>query len=143
MLSNVVFERDLPEIVEQLLALGEIARPRVSRAERKRVRVVRRIDAAARVAIDIPGAAEFVVLLDDGVGNAKPAEGDAKRDGADAGADDQHVLPIQLVVGGALGPADVAGYKTHFLAHQRCIFRRDVLAERRAHHSQHQLVARI
>ena len=35
MLANVVFERDLLEIVEQFLALGEIARPLISRAERE------------------------------------------------------------------------------------------------------------
>src|SRR6266702_8054769 len=121
MLSNVVFERDLPEIVEQLLALGEIPRPRVSRAEREGVRVVRRVDAAARIAVDIPGAAEFGVLLDDGVGDAEPAERYAKRDRADAGADNQDMLPIQFVVGGTLGPACIAGNETHFLAHQRRI----------------------
>ena len=105
MLSNVVFERDLLEIVEQFLTLREIARPRIAGAEREGIGVVRRIDAATGVAVDIPGAAEFGVLLDDGVGNAEPAERDAKRDGADAGADDQHMLLRQLLVGRRFGPA--------------------------------------
>src|SRR6478672_2173955 len=100
MFSNVVFERDLFEIVEQLLALGEVTRPRISRAERERIGMVRRIDAAAGVAVDIPGAAEVGVLLDDGVGNAEPAERYPKRNRADAGADDQHMLLFQSVVGG-------------------------------------------
>ena len=143
MLSDVVFERDLLEVVEQFLALGEIARPRVSRAEREGIGMVRRIDAAAGVAVDIPGAAEFGVLLDDGVGDAEPAERNAQRDGADAGADDQHMLLRELLTGRRLGPARFAGNETHFLAHQRRIFRRDVFAERRAHHLQHQLVAGV
>src|SRR5437868_14494954 len=41
MLSNVVFERDFLEIVEQFLALGKIACPRIPMAERERVRMVR------------------------------------------------------------------------------------------------------
>ena len=135
--------RDLLEIVEQLLALGEITRPWISRAERERIGMVRRIDAAAGVAVDVPGAAELGVLLDDGVGNAEPAEVDAERNGADAGADDQHVLLRQLFVGRRFAPSRLARNETHFFAHQRRIFRRDVFAERRAHHAQHQFVAGI
>ena len=97
MLSDVVFERDLLEIVEQLLALGEVARPRIARAEREGIGMVRRIDAATGIAVDVPGAAEFGVLLDDGVGDAEAAERDAQRDGADAGADDQDMLLRQLL----------------------------------------------
>src|SRR4051794_11112695 len=88
MLADVVFERDLLEVIEQLLALGEIARPRVARTERERIGMVRCIDAAAGIAVDIPGAAEFGILLDDGVGDAEPAERNAQRDGADTRADD-------------------------------------------------------
>src|SRR3954469_6425596 len=107
MLSNVVFERDLLEIVEQLLALREVARPRIARAEREGIGVVRRIDATTRVAVDIPGAAEFGILLDDGVGDAKPAQRHAERDRADPGADDQDMLLRQLLVGRRLAPADI------------------------------------
>ena len=59
--------------------------------------MVRRIDAAAGIAVDVPGAAEFGVLLDDGVGNAEAAERNTQRDGADAGADDQDMLLRQLL----------------------------------------------
>ena len=40
-------------------------------------------------------------------------------------------------------PARLARHKTHLLAHQRRIFRRDVLAEAGAHHLQQQLFAGI
>ena len=59
--------------------------------------MVRRIDAAAGIAVDVPGAAELGVLLDDGVGDAEAAKRDAQRDGADAGADDQDMLLRQLL----------------------------------------------
>ena len=113
-------------------------------ARRERIGMVRRIDAAAGIAVDIPGAAELGVLLDDGVGDAEPAERDAERHGADAGADDQYVLPGQLFVSWRFAPARLARNKPHFLAHQRRIFGCDVLAaERRAHHPQHQIVAGV
>src|SRR4029079_12918392 len=120
---DVVFQRDLLEVVEQFLALREITRTRVARAEREGIGMVRRVDAAAGVAVDIPGAAEFGILLDDGVGDADAAERNAQRDGADAGADDQHVLLRQLLAGWWLGPASFPGNETHFLAHQWRIFR--------------------
>ena len=105
--------------------------------------MIGRIDAAAGISIDVPGAAQLVVFLDDGVGNAEPAERDAQRDRAHAGADDQHMLLRQGLVGRTLGPTRFARNKSHFLAHQRRIFRRDVLAEAGAHHLQHQFVAGI
>ena len=61
--------------------------------------MVRRVDAAAGIPVDVPGAAEFGVLFDDGVGDAEPAERDAERDGADAGADDQDVPLLELSCG--------------------------------------------
>src|SRR6266567_1044833 len=104
MLADAVFLGDLLEISEQLLALAEISCPFVVRAEGIGIGVVRRVDAAAGIAVDPPGAAELVVLLDDGVGDAKMAERHAERDGADAGADDQYMLVRELVVRGRLGP---------------------------------------
>src|SRR5690349_7147133 len=100
MLPDVVFERDLLEVVEQLLALGEVARPWIPCAERKGIGMVRRIDATTGITVDIPGAAEFGVLLDDGVGDPESPERDTQRDGADAGADDQHVLLRKFLGGG-------------------------------------------
>src|ERR1700682_3948257 len=114
MFSDVVFERDLLEVVEQFLALGEIPRPWISRAERERIGMVRRIDAAAGVAVDVPGAAELGVLLDEGGGDAERAERYAERNGADAGADDQHLLLRQLFVRGRFAPARLARNKSHF-----------------------------
>src|SRR5262245_44357466 len=130
MLSNVVFERDFLEIVEQFLALGEITRPRITFAEREGIGMVGRIDAAAGITVDIPGAAELGVLLDDGVGDAEPAKCNAQRDGADAGADDQYVLLRKPAIRWRVGPASLPWNEAHFLAHQRCIFRSHVFAER-------------
>jgi hypothetical protein len=47
------------------------------------------------------------------------------------------------VVGRPLAPAHLSGNETHFLAHQRRIFRRDIFTQRGAHHLEHQLVAGI
>ena len=143
MLADAVFVRDLQEIAEQLLALAEIARPCIARAERVGIGVVRRVDAAAGIAVDPPGAAKLGVLLDDGVGDAEMAERHTERDGADAGADDQHMLSGELFVRRPRRPARLARHKTHLLAHQRRVFRRDVLAEARAHHLQEKLFAGI
>ena len=105
--------------------------------------MVRRIDAAARIAIDVPGAAQLVVLLDDGVGDAEAPECNAKRNGTDPGPDDQNMLLRQPLVHWAMGPALLARDKSHLFAHQRRIFRGDVLAEARTHHLQHQLISGV
>src|SRR5216684_4362225 len=47
--ANVMFERDLLEIIQQFFALREITGPVVARAERERVRMIGRIDAAAGI----------------------------------------------------------------------------------------------
>src|SRR4051794_19321735 len=99
MAAHVMFERDLFEVIQKLLALREIACPVVARSERERIGMIRGIDAAAWIAVDVPGAAELGVLLDDGVGNAEPAEADAQRDGADSGADDEDVIVLRLLDG--------------------------------------------
>ncbi len=143
MLANVELGRDLLEVAEQFLALAEIAAPGVARSEGVGIGVVRRIDAAAGIAIDVPGAAELVVLFDDGVGDAEPAERDAECNGADAGTNDQHMLFAERISGRTFAPACIAWDKCHLLAHQRRVFRRDSLAQRRTHHLQHQLVAGI
>ena len=54
--------------------------------------MVRCVHTATGITIDIPGAAEPVVLLDDGIGNAEPAKRDTERERADTGADDQDVV---------------------------------------------------
>ena len=105
--------------------------------------MVRRIDAAAGIAIDVPGAAELVVLLDDGVGNAETPECNSKRDGADPGPDDQDMLLRKPLVRRTMGPARLARDKSHLFAHQRRIFRGDVFAEAGAHHLEHQLISGV
>src|SRR5438445_3503802 len=129
MLADIIFGRDLVQILEQLLTLAEIAGPGIARAEGVGIGMVRRIDAAAGIAIDVPGAAELVVLLDDGVGDAEAPECNSKRDGADPGPDDQDMLLRKPLVRRTMGPARLARDKSHLFAHQRRIFRGDVLAE--------------
>ena len=57
------------------------SRPVVVRLERVAVEVVRDVDAAARVAVLVPGAADAVVLLDHDVRDARPARGGSRRGG--------------------------------------------------------------
>src|ERR1700726_1169907 len=105
--------------------------------------MVRRIDAAAGIAVDVPGAAKFVVLLDDRIGNSQATERDPNRNGTDPGSDDQDVMSRYSLVRWTLGPAGVARDKTHLLAHQRRIFLSHVLTQARAHHLENPLIAWI
>ncbi len=105
--------------------------------------MVRRIDAAAGIAVDVPGSAKFVVLLDDGVGDAEAAERNPKRNGTDPSPDDQDMLLRQPLVRRTMVPARLARDKSHLLAHQRRIFRGDILAEACAHHLEHQLISGV
>src|SRR4029077_18651112 len=143
MLTDVVLGCDFLQIVEKLLALAKVARPGISRTEGIGIGMVRRIDAAARIAVDVPGAPELVVLLDDGIGNAQATERDPKRNGTDPGSDDQDVMLRHSPLWWTLAPAGVARYKAHLLPHQRRIFRRDVLAQARAHHLENQLISGV
>src|SRR5205814_5427893 len=102
--ADVVLAHDLQQIIVQLLALREIARPGITLAEGEGIGVVRRIDAAAGIAVDVPGAADLGIFLHDGVGDAEPAERDAERNGADAGANDKHMLFRKFWVGRTLAP---------------------------------------
>src|SRR5580704_1132817 len=113
MIADAIFGGDGLEVIEQLLALAEIVRPGISRAEGIGIGMIRRIDAAAGIAVDIPGPAQLVVLLDDGVGDAEMAERDGKRDRADAAADDQHMVLFQHSVSRTLAPARLARDKSH------------------------------
>ena len=143
MAAHVVFDRNFFQVVKKFLALREIPRPPVSRAERVGIGVIRRVHAAAGIPIDVPGAAQFRILLDDGVGDAQPAECHSQGYRAYAGADDEHVVVLQRRMRGMLAPPHIARDKAHFLAHHRRVFRRDVLAETGPHHFQHQFVAGI
>ena len=70
-LADAVFSRDFLQIVEQFFARAEIAGPGVSRAEGVGIGMVRRVDAAAGIAVDVPCAAEFGVLLNNSVADAE------------------------------------------------------------------------
>ena len=105
--------------------------------------MIGRIDPAAGIAVDVPCAAQLGVFLNDGVGDAQPAERHPQRNRADPGADDKNMLRVQSFAGWTIIPARVARNEAHFLAHQRRVFRRDVFAEAGAHHLQHQFVAGI
>src|SRR6185312_17324851 len=105
MLADAVFGGDFLQIIEQLLALAEIARPGVSRTERIGIGMVGRVNAAAGIAVDIPGAAELGVLLDNGVGDAEMPERHGERDGADTGSDDQNVMLCKSLVCRTSAPA--------------------------------------
>src|SRR5215475_1901193 len=98
MLANAVLSRDLLQVVEQFLALAEIARPLIARTEGVGIGVVRCVDAATGIAVDVPRATKFIVLFDDGVGDAQPPQCNAKRNGADPSADDQNMLFGQRLI---------------------------------------------
>jgi hypothetical protein len=67
--------------------------------------MVRRVDAAAGVAVDIPGAAELGIFPDNRVGDAEVSQGDRERDGVNAGTGDQHMM---LLVRRVAAPARLA-----------------------------------
>jgi hypothetical protein len=142
--ANAEFVRDLLQIVLNFLLRREITGPAVSRSEGEGIGMIGGVDAASRIPIDVPGAAHLGVLLDDRIGDAEPAQRDAERDGANAGADDQNMALVQLVRRRRLRrPSRVACDQAHFLADQRRIFGRDTLAQGHVHHLPHQLVAGI
>ena len=68
-----------PEVVEQHVLGGEVQRPVVALRERVAVVVVRVVDAAARIAVLEPGAADVVVLLDDHERHARLVRAGARR----------------------------------------------------------------
>lgn len=78
------------EIVLDLLAWREVAAPAMAAPEGVRVGVVGRVDAAARIAVLEPGAADLRVSLDDHVGDAEPREARPDHDAARTGSDHQH-----------------------------------------------------
>src|SRR5215468_1223126 len=116
MLANAVFGRDFLQVVEQFLALAEIAGPGVPRAEGVGIGMVRRVDPAAGIAVDVPGATKSGILLDDSVGDAELPKRHRKRNGADAGADDQDMLRRQGLIRWTTVPASFARDKSHLLA---------------------------
>ena len=84
------------QVLLDLVALGEVARPREALPERVRVCVVRRVDTAPGVAVVPPGAAHLLSLLDDRVRHTRSAQRRTHGDPADPGSDHQH---MQVAVG--------------------------------------------
>ena len=105
--------------------------------------MVRCVDAAAGIAVDVPCTAKFSILLDDGVGDAELAKRDGERDRAYARADNQDMMLRQNVIWRASAPPRFTRHKSHFFAHQRCVLWRDTLAEAGAHHFEDQFVSGI
>ena len=141
--ANAELVGNVLQVIEDFLLLREISGPAVTRAEGIGIGVVWRIDAAARIAIDVPGAADLVFLVDDGVGNAEPVQRDAECNRANASTDDQDMAILKFLRGRLRGPFCVALDEPHFLADHRRVFGRDLFTQRRAHHALHQVVARI
>lgn len=79
---------DAFEIALDLALQGEVARP-VVLGERVRVDVVGGVHARAGVAVLVPGAADFGVLLDHDIRNARALQADRGAQAGHAGADDQ------------------------------------------------------
>src|SRR5579871_2761919 len=105
--------------------------------------MVRRVDAAAGITVDVPRTAELRILLDNRVADAEMPECHGERNGAHAGADDQNMMLRQGLVRWRSAPARLARDKSHLLAHQRRVFARDIFAEAGPHHPEHQFVAGI
>src|SRR5690606_15827073 len=97
----------LVDVAPDLVALGEVARPVGVLVEGIRIEVPRRVHAAARVGVLVPGAAHRRMALEDHEGNAGLLEPDAHADAAQAGADDDHAKRVQA--GRARRPAPVQG----------------------------------
>ena len=77
------------DIVENLIALGEMMVPIVINGEGVGVEMVGGVDAATRIAVLVPGAADGVILLDDGEGDPRFLQLDAHGNARETRADDQ------------------------------------------------------
>ncbi len=130
-------------VVEELVLRREVAPPGISPAHRERVGVIRRVDAAARIPILVPGSADLRPAFDDGVRDAQAFEASTERDAAHAGAHDQELPGGRFRGRPSVAPRHVAGREAHLLAHHGRVIGRHLLAEARAHHLDHAIVAGI
>ncbi|MNV09516.1 hypothetical protein D3C71_1000100 [compost metagenome] len=92
--TNAVLVRDAFEIALDLALQGEVARP-VVLGERVRIDVVGRIDAGARIAVFVPGAAHLGVLLDQNVRDACALQAYGRTQASHARADDQYAVSLR------------------------------------------------
>jgi hypothetical protein len=123
--------------------VGVVERPVVPLRKGVAVVVVRVVDSATRIRVLVPGAADVVVLLDDGVGDAGLLEPVRGEDARHAGADDQHgEVAVGIEVGLApLRAAAVVTPQRELLLQQRHV----VVHVGAAHdvlHDLHEVVAR-
>jgi hypothetical protein len=125
----------------ELGLLREELGPVVARLERITVEVVAHVDAAARVAVLVPGAADARVLLEDRVRDAGFLEPDPREQPRLAAADHDHgklcarrgghVVPVERAL--------VAAGELHLLEHHRHVLVGHLGADEPAHHLADQL----
>src|SRR3954463_1653533 len=99
--------------------------------------MVGRIDAAARVVVLEPGAADGLVLLENDEWDAKLEELDARAESRFAGADDGYLEIIQPRVGGAPAPAHLELARPgelHLVPKERHVLVRHRLPDTGGHH---------
>ncbi len=87
--------RGAPDVVEDLVALGEEMIPVVVLLEGVGIEVVCRVDATPGVGVFVPGAADAVVFLDDGEGDPGFLELDPHGDARKAAADHDHAELVE------------------------------------------------
>ena len=127
---------EVPEVVQQLVAPREVLAPGVG-LERVRVEMVGDVDAAARVLILVPGAADGVVLLDQGEGNARFLQAQRLQQPRHARADHQHVELLAHRRRHLPRPARrarVIAVQGELLEHHRHVFVADALTDHEIHH---------
>src|SRR5687768_10901034 len=105
--------------------------------------MVRRVDAAARIAVDVPSPADIGVLLDDQIANAKAPKSHTERNGADPGSHDEDSRALDALLRWTGAPVGIPRNDAHLLADHRSILRRHALAQTSAHHALHHIIAGI
>jgi hypothetical protein len=137
LLAQIVFVRDFFKIIPEFVALGEEMRPVVIGFECVGVKVVGGVDAAARICVFIPGAADGRVLLEDDKGNAGLLQLNSCVKPRHAGPDDDHFCALQHLRAGRPAPFQAArcqGIVGQILAHHRDIVVRHHFAGGDRHH---------
>ena len=130
----------LAQVIMYLVARREKAAPGIGFAEGVGIGVIGGVDPGPRILIFEPDTAHVRMPLDDRVRQIEPLKPGAKRNAADACADDQDGLDR---FDRAISPRDISRNEAKFLAHQRRIFRRDVFSQAQIHHPLHQRITGI
>ena len=136
-LANAVLVGAALEVRGELLLSGVEFRPIVVGLERIAVEVVGDVDAAARVGVLVPGAADPLVLLDHDEGDAGVAQADRRQEPRHSGADDHHLKALSERGRHRVVPVDVARevvVERQLLEHHRDVLVGHRLADDEAHH---------